>query len=87
MSRYDKLAEISQGDIEKVVASKVQHVLPSDYRLALRALSSGRPLSLDNHNKLASGFRSLAKDLAKIEPAPQKNESGGSLFGRLTGRS
>jgi pilus assembly protein CpaE len=87
MTRFDKQAEISQGDIENVVASKVLHVLPSDYRLALRALSSGRPLSLDNHNKLAAGFRSLAKDLAKIEPEPQKSESGGGLFGRLTGRS
>ena len=87
VSRFDKQAEISQGDIEKVVASKVQHVLPSDYRLALQALSSGRPLSLDNHNKLAAGFRSLAKDLAKIEPEPQKSESSSSLFGRLTGRS
>ena len=86
MSRSDKQAEISQGDIEKVVASKVKHMLPSDYRLALQALNNGRPLALDNHNKLAAGFRSLAKELAKIEPEPKRNEAGGSLFGRLTGR-
>lgn len=87
VSRLDKQAEISQGDIEKVVASKVQHVLPSDYRLALQALNRGRPLALDNHNKLAAGFKSLAKDLAKFEREPQKSASNGSLFGRLTGRS
>ena len=86
VSRFDKQAEISQGDIEKVVASKVQHMLPSDYRLALQALNNGRPLALDNHNKLAAGFSSLAKDLAKVDPEPKQSEPGGSLFGRLTGR-
>lgn len=88
VGRSDKQAEISQDDIEKVVASKVKHMLPSDYRLALQALNNGRPLALDNHNKLAAGFRSLAKELAKIDPEPKRNEAGGnSLFGRLTGRS
>jgi pilus assembly protein CpaE len=86
VSRFDKQAEIGQSDIEKVVSSKVQHMLPSDYRLALQALNRGRPLALDNHNKLAAGFRSLAKGLAKIDPEPQRSEAGGSLFGRLTGR-
>ena len=41
VSRFDKQAEISQADIEKVVASKVKHMLPSDYRLALQALNNG----------------------------------------------
>ena len=86
VGRSDKQAEISQADIEKVVASKVKHMLPSDYRLALQALNNGRPLALDNHNKLAAGFRSLAKELAKIDPEPKRNEAGGGLFGRLTGR-
>ncbi|HJZ77047.1 MAG TPA: AAA family ATPase [Vicinamibacterales bacterium] len=86
VSRFDKAAEIGQSDIEKVVASKVQHMLPSDYRLALQALNNGRPLALDNHNKLAAGFRSLAKGLAKIDPEPQRTETSVSLFGRFTGR-
>jgi len=86
VGRADKQAEISQGDIEKVVASKLKHMLPSDYRLALQALNNGRPLALDNHNKLAAGFRSLAKELAKIDPEPKHNEASGGLFSRLTGR-
>ena len=86
VNRSDKQAEISQTDIEKVVAAKVQHMLPSDYRLALQALNNGRPLVLDNHTKLAAGFRGLAKELAKIDPEPQQKESAGGLFGRLTGR-
>ena len=75
VSRFDKQAEISQADIEKVVASKVKHMLPSDYRLALQALNKGRPLALDNHNKLAAGFRSLAKELAKIDPEPKQQRT------------
>jgi pilus assembly protein CpaE len=86
VNRSDKQAEISQHDIEKVVASKVKHMLPSDYRLALQALNKGRPLALDNHNKLAAGYRSLAKELAKVDPEPKRNEPGVGLFGRLTGR-
>jgi pilus assembly protein CpaE len=86
MSRFDKQAEISQADVEKVVASKIKHIVPSDYRLALQALNQGRPLALDNHNKLAAGFRSLAKELAKVDPEPKPSEPSGSLFGRLTGR-
>jgi pilus assembly protein CpaE len=87
VNRSDKQAEIGQADIEKVVAAKVKHMLPSDYRLALQALNQGRPLALDNHNRLAAGFRGLAKELAKIETEPKQTEPGPSLFGRLTGRS
>lgn len=86
VSRVDKQAEISQADIENVVGSKVEHMLPSDYRLALQALNRGRPLALDNHNTLAAGFRGLARALAKVAPEPPRNGSGGSFFGRLTGR-
>jgi pilus assembly protein CpaE len=85
VSRVDKHAEITQADIEKVVGSKIEHMLPSDYRLALDALNRGRPLALHNHNALAAGFRDLARSLARIDPEPQKNQPG-SFFGRLTGR-
>lgn len=86
VSRVDKHAEITQADIEKVVGSKIEHMLQSDYRLALDALNRGRPLALHNHNSLAAGFRDLARSLAKIGPEPQRKEPGGSFFGRLTGR-
>ncbi len=88
VSRADKQADISKADIEKVVGSKVDHLLPSDYRLALQALNRGRPLALDNHNALAAGFRGLARALAKVEPEPPHRPSsgGGGFFGRLTGR-
>jgi pilus assembly protein CpaE len=86
VSRFDKQSDISQADVERVVGVKVKHLVPSDYRLALQALNQGRPLALENHNKLAAAYRDLARDLAKLETeAPVKPEPT-SIFGRLTGR-
>jgi pilus assembly protein CpaE len=86
VNRVDTHAEIGRDDVEKVVGSRVVHSVPSDYRTALRALNKGRPLALDNHNKLAASFRELAHDLAGVAPArPSAPESGG-LFGLLKGR-
>ena len=88
VSRFDKQADIGQADIEKVVGAKVMHVLPSDYRLALQALNRGRPLTLDNHNKLSAGLNSLARDLARLDSEPKQSaHAGAGVFGRLTRRS
>ncbi|MEO5823190.1 MAG: AAA family ATPase [Vicinamibacteraceae bacterium] len=85
VNRVDTHAEIGREDVEKVVGTRVVHSVPSDYRMALRALNKGRPLALDNHNKLAASFRELAHDLAGVVPAPTTPEPGG-LFGLLKGR-
>jgi pilus assembly protein CpaE len=85
VNRVDSHAEIGRDDVEKVVGSRVLHSVPSDYRMALRALNKGRPLALDNHNKLAASFRELARDLAGVPARPPAQESGG-LFGLLKGR-
>ena len=52
-------AEIGHEDVERVVGVDVAHTFPSDYRLALQALNKGRPLVLDNHNKLAAVVHEL----------------------------
>lgn len=64
VSRYDQVAEIDREDIERVLGSDVKHVFPSNYRLAVAAMNKGRPLVLDNHNKLASSFDAFARSLA-----------------------
>ena len=69
-------------------ARRVAHTFPSDYRLALQALNKGRPLALDNHNKLAAGVqracaRSGRRRAASERPAPEAS----GLFGLLTGRA
>ena len=86
VTRFDKQAEISPEDVEKVVGTKVRHLLPSDYRLALQALNRGRPLALENHNKLAASYRTLARDLAGLADESQSRPDPGSILGRLTGR-
>ena len=85
VSRYDSVAEIGRKEIERVMGGPIAQVFPSDYRLALGALNVGRPLVLDNHNKLAASFASFARGLTSSspgEPAAEPERPGG-LFGRF----
>jgi pilus assembly protein CpaE len=86
VSRFDPQSGIRRQDIEQVIKQPISHVVPSDYRLALRAQHAGRPLSLDNHSRLAASFRELSRDLAGIKPPPAAAAGASSLFGLLTGR-
>jgi Flp pilus assembly CpaE family ATPase len=84
VSRFDSKAEITHDDIERTIGLPVHHMFPSDYRLALQALNKGRPLSLDNHNRLAGSFAAFARDLSGVGDRPAERTR--SLFGRMTGR-
>ena len=86
VTRFDMLSEIGQSDVERVLGTPVAHTFPSNYRIALEALNTGRPVVLDNHNKLAAALTGFARGLVETvdEPAPGKRPSG--LLGRLTGR-
>jgi pilus assembly protein CpaE len=88
ITRYDKQAEISQEDVERVVGSPVKHTVPSDYRLALKAVNKGRPLALDGGGKLGEAFRAIAHDLGGIhvERADVQKGAGSGLLGLITGR-
>jgi pilus assembly protein CpaE len=87
VSRYDPNAGILQSDIERVVGSKIRHLLPSDYRVALEALNTGRPLALSNQTRLAGSLKALALELADLPETEQPTRGSRSIFGRLTGRS
>jgi pilus assembly protein CpaE len=87
VSRYDPHAGIGQEDIERVVGSKIRHLLPSDYRLALEALNTGRPLAMSNQTRLAGSLKELARELAGLRSDDEPQKGGRSIFGRLTGRS
>ena len=87
VSRYDPNAGIGQEDIERVVGSKIRHLLPSDYRVALDALNTGRPLAMSNQTRLAGALKVLAHELAEVSDDDQPSRSTRSIFGRLTGRS
>lgn len=88
VSRYDQQAEIGRKDIENVIGGPVSDVFPSNYRVALDALNCGRPLVLDNHNKLASSYAGFARSLIADTPdAPIEQparERPASLLGRLS---
>ena len=87
VSRYDPNAGIGQDDIERVVGSKIRYLLPSDYRVALEALNTGRPLALNNQTRLAASLKLLAHELAEHSSESDAAKPGRSIFGRLTGRS
>jgi len=68
VTRFDQTAEIGRAEIERVMGGSVVHVFPSNYRQALGALNVGRPMVLENHNKLSAAFESFARALQR-EPA------------------
>jgi pilus assembly protein CpaE len=85
VSRVDQQSDIGQDDVEKVLGSPVAHTFPSNYRLALQALNTGRPVVLDNHNRLAASLTGFARRLTISEPTTAQPRQPG-LLSRLTGR-
>jgi len=87
VNRFDKDADITHQDLERVLGGAVRHFLPSDYRRALKALNAGRPMTVENHSTLAAAYVGLAHELAGIRPpAPEKNPEPGGLFSIFTNR-
>jgi pilus assembly protein CpaE len=85
MSRYDKNAEIRREDVERVTGGTVRQLIPSDYRLALEASNKGRPVVVENHNRLAASLVTLARGLAGLDAEKATPERQTGLFGRLSG--
>lgn len=88
LSRPDRQAEIGHEDVETAVGGSVKHIFPSDYRAAIAALNSGRPLVIDGKTPLASAFQAYGRELSGVneaskDSAPRKTPG---LLGRLTGR-
>lgn len=87
ISRFDQQSDIAQSDVERVLGSPVAFTFPSNYRIALDALNAGRPLVLDNHNKLAAALTGFARGLVETpEPPAATPRRSNGLLGRLTGR-
>jgi pilus assembly protein CpaE len=87
LNRYDHSADIPSEDLERAVGGRLDHKFPSNYRLAIDALNKGRPLVIDNHNKLAASFAAYGRLLSGTgkDDAPARPAAAG-LLGRLTGR-
>ena len=85
VTRYDQNSQIGQQDVERVVGMRVAHLFPNNYRLAIEALNAGKPIVVENHNKLAASFVGFARDLTGAAPEPSSERATG-IFGRLSGR-
>ena len=86
VSRFDVQAEIGQSDVERVLGTPVAHTFPSNYRIALEALNAGRPVVLDNHNKLAAALTGFARGLVDTNEEPCAGQAAGWTL-RSTDRS
>jgi pilus assembly protein CpaE len=80
LARSDRHSAITDADVERAVGCPIAAAFPNDYRLALRALHSGRPVAMDDHHQLAEAYRRFAMRLSGKEQARQ--ETAGGLFGR-----
>ena len=90
VTRYDHVAEIGQKELERAMGGPVAHVFPSNYRLALGAVNVGRPLVLDNHNKLAASMDAFARTLLRpsaAAPEPPKRPAKAGVLGKLSLRA
>lgn len=85
VSRYDPTAGIGHDDIERVVGSRIGHLLPSDYRTALEALNTGRPFVLGNQTGLAGALDQLARKLAQAPTDVRLPKGTRSIFGWRSG--
>jgi pilus assembly protein CpaE len=83
VNRFDRRAEIAHADIERVIGDSVKHLIPSDYRVAVEALNTGRPVVLEQ-GRLAQSFRALASDLGGIKKETPERPAG--VLGRLAFR-
>jgi Flp pilus assembly CpaE family ATPase len=80
VNRFDPKADIGQADVEKVIGMAAQS-LPSDYRAAVDALNTGRPIALDKDKKLGRAFNGFAGELAGVAKAARP--AGGGMLSRL----
>ncbi len=86
LNRYDQQADIAHEDVEKVIEAKIRHSVPSDYRMALQSLNRGRPLTVENHNKLSAAYVRLAEDLSGAVVTTKPPTADAGLLGWFAGK-
>ena len=86
ITRFDANSEIGQPQVERVVGRPVTSVFPNNYPVALAALNSGRPLTLDNHTKLAAAYTDFARQLSGIRAERSESAKPSGLLSFLGGR-
>ena len=84
VNRFDKSSVVGAADIERVVGEPVKHLIPSDYRVAVEAVNTGKPIVLDKDGKLSKAIKAFAKDLGGV--GAHKPEEAGGVLARLAWR-
>lgn len=84
INRFDKSSVVGTDDIARVVGEPVKYMIPSDYRLAVEAVNTGRPIVLHKEEKLARALKMFAKDLAGIQTGNTQQQGG--VLARLAWR-
>jgi pilus assembly protein CpaE len=84
INRFDKNSVVSTQDIERLIGEPIKHLIPSDYRVAVEAVNTGRPVVMDKDGKLASAIRGFANDLAGLKK--EKAPPSGGVLARLAWR-
>jgi len=67
-NRSDRVADFTEDDIERVLGADIVQSFPSDYRNALHAVHTGRPLVLAGRSALADSFKRFAAWLTGGQP-------------------
>ncbi len=86
LNRFDRQADITETDIQKVVGMSPAFTVPNDYRSAVRAANQGKPLVLHDDAKVSVSIRGMARALAGLELQASQSAGSGSLFGKFSGR-
>jgi pilus assembly protein CpaE len=84
INRFDKSSVVGTEDIARVVGEPVKYLIPSDYRLAVEAVNTGRPIVMHKEEKLARSLRLFAKELAGITTTNTTQQ--GPMLARLAWR-
>lgn len=76
LNRTSRNDEITEKEIYRTFNRSVFWKLPNDYRRAIEAINTGKPLVSVNHSGLALNYRKLAENLTGITPEKSRGFLG-----------
>ena len=82
INRYDKRASVSAQDVAMVTREPIAWTVPNDFQVAVEAINSGKPFTLQD-GKLPAAVRQVAAELTNTGTLPKRP---GGLLGRLSWR-
>ncbi len=81
VNRDTKQYELSEREITRILNYPIYWRLPNNYRSAIQAINSGKPIVSVNHSALSKSYHRLAQDLTGILDAGKKRSWTKAIFG------